>query len=51
MSEWLDLMVNEVARKRREAIAAEEELKRRAQDADESRQDAAPTKPPDGQSK
>ena len=31
MSEWLDLMIDEVARKQREQTAAEEELKRRAE--------------------
>ena len=31
MSEWLDLMIDEVARKQREQFAAEEELKRRAE--------------------
>ena len=31
MSEWLDLMIDEVARKQREQTAAKEELKRRAE--------------------
>ena len=31
MSEWLDLMIDEVARKQREQSAAEEEIKRRAE--------------------
>lgn len=31
MSEWLDLMIDEIARKQREKSAAEAELKRRAE--------------------
>jgi hypothetical protein len=31
VSEWLDLMIDEVARKQREQTAAKEELKRRAE--------------------
>lgn len=31
MSEWLDLMLDEIARKKREAKEAEEELRRRAE--------------------
>ncbi len=31
MSEWLDLMIDEVARKEREQAAAKEELERRAE--------------------
>ncbi len=31
MSEWLDLMIDEVARKQREQSDAKEELKRRAE--------------------
>lgn len=34
MSEWLDLMLDEIARKRRESKEAEEELRRR-KEADE----------------
>lgn len=33
MSEWLDLMLDEIARKRREAIAAREETERRKKKA------------------
>lgn len=35
MSEWLDLMLEEVVRKKREARDAEEEIKRRNKEADE----------------
>ena len=33
MSEWLDLMLEEIARKKREARDAEEEIRRREQQA------------------
>lgn len=39
MSEWLDLMMEEIARKRREAREAEDEQRRR--------EDAATPRPPD----
>lgn len=35
MSEWLDLMLEEIARKRRESREAEDELKRRKDAAQE----------------
>lgn len=35
MSEWLDLMLDEIARKRREAIAAEEERRRRSEQGED----------------
>lgn len=45
MTEWLDLMLEEIARKQRESKEAEDELKRREQ-ADErrSRPEAAQSK-------
>ena len=36
MSEWLDLMLDEIARKKREQAEAEEERRRRAQERDEA---------------
>lgn len=36
MSEWLDLMLDEIARKKREQAEAEEERRRRAQERDET---------------
>ncbi|MDH3350706.1 MAG: hypothetical protein OEM60_05330 [Gammaproteobacteria bacterium] len=33
MSEWLDLMLEEIARKKREAQAADEEIRRREEQA------------------
>ena len=42
MSEWLDLMLDEIARKRRESKEAEDELKRRKEAAG---QKPRPTKP------
>lgn len=42
MSEWLDLMLEEIARKRRESKEAEEELRRRKQAADEDLPQAKP---------
>ena len=36
MSEWLDVMLEEVARKQREAREAEEERKRRDQEAEKT---------------
>ncbi len=42
MSDWLDVMLEEIARKEREAREAEAEQQRREQDAEEKR---------DGQSK
>ena len=48
MSEWLDLMLDEVARKQREAKAAREESQRRAQ---ETQADAAKKPKPPAQSK
>lgn len=41
MSEWLDLMLEEIARKRRESEEAEEELRRR-----EETKGSLPAKPP-----
>lgn len=35
MSEWLDLMLEEISRKKRESREAEEELKRRKEEAKE----------------
>lgn len=35
MSEWLDLMLEEIARKKREAQDAEEEIRRRKKQADD----------------
>lgn len=46
MSEWLDLMLDEIARKQREAREAEDELKRRQQPTKEK-----PAAPASGQSK
>lgn len=46
MSEWLDLMLEEIARKQREAREAEDELKRREQPAK-----VKPAAPASGQSK
>ena len=43
MSEWLDLMLEEIARKRREEKEAEEELERRTEKVGET--------PPPAQSK
>ena len=43
MSEWLDLMIDEVARKQREQSAAKEELKHRA--APDKRRAPPPAKP------
>lgn len=43
MSEWLDLMLDEISRKKREAREAMEETQRRA-DANKEKQ-AAPDKP------
>lgn len=43
MSEWLDLMLEEIARKKRERAEAEEESRRRSHERDES---AAPDAPP-----
>lgn len=42
MSEWLDLMLDEIARKQRESKEAAEELKRRKAE-DERRPTPAPT--------
>ena len=39
MSEWLDLMLGEIARKKREKEAALEELERRQQDEDDAQPD------------
>ena len=36
MNDWLDVMLEEIARKQREAREAEEERKRREQDAEEA---------------
>ena len=36
MNDWLDVMLEEIARKEREAREAEEEQKRREQDAEET---------------
>ena len=41
MSEWLDLMLEEIARKKREAREAEDELKRRKGEAKEEPQKRA----------
>ena len=46
MSEWLDLMLDEIARKQREAREADDELKRREQPKKEK-----PAAPAPGQSK
>ena len=46
MSEWLDLMLDEIARKQREAREADDELKRREQP-----KKGKPTAPASGQSK
>jgi len=46
VSEWLDLMLEEIARKKRENKEARDELKRRSEKAVE-----APTAPPPAQSK
>ena len=48
MSEWLDLMLDEVARKQREAKAAREESQRRAR---EKQADSAKKPKPPAQSK
>lgn len=37
MSEWLDLMLEEIARKRREALEAEAEQRRREESLSETR--------------
>lgn len=42
MSEWLDLMLDEIARKRRESREAEDELKRRAGSEKEKQAKPAP---------
>lgn len=39
MNDWLDVMLEEIARKRREAQEACEEQKRREQAADEAEED------------
>ena len=39
MNDWLDVMLEEIARKRREAEEAREEQKRREQAADEANED------------
>ncbi len=39
MNDWLDVMLEEIARKQREAREAEEEQKRREQEAKESDDD------------
>ena len=36
MNDWLDVMLEEIARKQREAREAEEERKRREQEAEEA---------------
>lgn len=41
MSEWLDLMLDEIARKKRESKEAEDELQRRK----DANQGASPAKP------
>lgn len=41
MSEWLDLMLEEIARKKRESKEAEDELQRRR----DANHDSSPTKP------
>lgn len=46
MSEWLDLMLDEIARKQREAREADDELKRREQPTKKT-----PNAPASGQSK
>jgi len=46
VSEWLDLMLEEIARKQRESREAEDELKRREQPSK-----AKPATPSSGQSK
>ena len=45
MSEWLDLMLEEIARKKREADEAQaENLRRKEQEADEAATEAAQSK-------
>lgn len=45
MSEWLDLMLEEIVRKKREADEAQaENLRRKKQEADEAATDAAQSK-------
>ena len=39
MNDWLDVMLEEIARKQREAREAEEERKRREQETEESGDD------------
>ncbi len=39
MNDWLDVMLEEIARKRREAREAEAEQKRREQDTEEKQDD------------
>ena len=39
MNDWLDVMLEEIARKEREAREAEAEQKRREQDAEETKRD------------
>jgi hypothetical protein len=39
VNDWLDVMLEEIARKQREAREAEEERKRREQDAEKERDD------------
>ena len=40
MSDWLDLMLEEIARKRREAEEAEKELERRRREKESPAEDA-----------
>ena len=40
MSEWLDLMLEEIVRKQREAREAQKELERREQEEKSAQQDA-----------
>jgi hypothetical protein len=47
VSEWLDLMLDEIARKKREQAEAEKERRRRAEERDET----AATDTPPAQSK
>ncbi|HSM30853.1 MAG TPA: hypothetical protein VK854_09150 [Woeseiaceae bacterium] len=39
MNDWLDVMLEEIARKQREAREAEEERKRREQEAEQTNDD------------
>ena len=43
MSEWLDLMLDEIARKRRESREAEEELERRKKAGQDKRSTPKPS--------